>query len=101
MSPQGRVVAFGVGSNGFAIRRMTPSYSETASRWPAIYSALELRAMSGAGGGTWTLTDLAVQRIFIPGYGFRRLRHCVARFGVWTIPSPCPDLAPGVRCCPS
>ena len=22
-------------------------------------------------------------------------------FGVWTIPSPCPDLAPGVRCCPS
>jgi hypothetical protein len=24
-----------------------------------------------------------------------------ARFGVWTIPSPCPDLAPGVRCCPS
>jgi len=22
-------------------------------------------------------------------------------FGVWTIPSPCPDLAPGVRCCRS
>ena len=22
-------------------------------------------------------------------------------FGVWTIPSPCPDLTPGVRCCPS
>jgi len=22
-------------------------------------------------------------------------------FGVWTIPSPCPDLAPGVGCCPS
>ena len=22
-------------------------------------------------------------------------------FGVWTIPSPCPDLAPGVRCRPS
>src|SRR5437667_11503192 len=22
-------------------------------------------------------------------------------FGVWTIPSPCPDLEPGVRCCPS
>jgi hypothetical protein len=22
-------------------------------------------------------------------------------FGVWTIPSPCPDLAPGIRCCPS
>jgi hypothetical protein len=22
-------------------------------------------------------------------------------FGVWTIPSPCPDLVPGVRCCPS
>src|SRR5258708_38106414 len=22
-------------------------------------------------------------------------------FGVWTIPSPYPDLAPGVRCCPS
>ena len=22
-------------------------------------------------------------------------------FGVWTIPSPCPDLAPGDRCCPS
>ena len=24
-----------------------------------------------------------------------------AGFGVWTIPSPCPDLVPGVRCCPS
>ena len=24
-----------------------------------------------------------------------------AGFGVWTIPSPCPDFAPGVRCCPS
>ena len=24
-----------------------------------------------------------------------------ARFAVWTIPSPCPGLKPGVRCCPS
>ena len=24
-----------------------------------------------------------------------------AGFGVWTIPSPCPDLAPSLRCCPS
>ena len=27
--------------------------------------------------------------------------QCSAGFGVWTIPSPCPDMAPGVRCCPS
>jgi len=24
-----------------------------------------------------------------------------ARFGVWTIPSPCPEVSSGVRCCPS
>src|ERR1700761_9400245 len=23
------------------------------------------------------------------------------RFGVWTIPSPCPDSIPSIRCCPS
>ena len=38
---------------------------------------------------------------FLTRYGFRRPCILAAGFGVWTIPSPCPDLAPGVRCCPS
>src|ERR1041384_8724591 len=37
----------------------------------------------------------------MPCYGFRRPCFLAAGFGVWTIPSPCPDLDPGVRCCPS
>jgi hypothetical protein len=38
---------------------------------------------------------------FLARYGFRRPCILAAGFGVWTIPSPCPDLAPGVGCCPS
>jgi hypothetical protein len=36
-----------------------------------------------------------------PATAFAAPANLAAGFGVWTIPSPCPDLAPGVRCCPS
>jgi hypothetical protein len=36
-----------------------------------------------------------------PSTAFAAPCFLAAGFGVWTIPSPCPDLAPGVRCCPS
>src|SRR5258707_12842732 len=38
---------------------------------------------------------------FLARCGFRRPCFLAAGFGVWTIPSPCPDLAPRLRCCPS
>ena len=41
--------------------------------------------------GLATHTGLAAQRIFIPGYGFRRPRHSVARFGVCDYPFTMPD----------
>jgi hypothetical protein len=36
-----------------------------------------------------------------PATAFAAPANLAAGFGVWTIPSPCPDLAPGVRWCPS
>jgi hypothetical protein len=59
--------------------------------------------MSGAGGGTRTPTGLPPTD-FRTSYGFRRRSFAQARFGVfvvWTIPSPCPGVDPGFRCCPS
>ena len=76
--------------------------AQAASWWPAIHSPSKLRQSNVWCGrrdlnphGPCGPTD------FLALYGFRRPRLIAARFGVWTIPSPCPELAPGVRCCPS
>ncbi len=86
-----------------ALRGMVPS--PTPKRDHGDPQAFRLRSAgqgrAGAGGGTRTPTGLAAQRIFVPVYGFRRPCCLAAGFGVWTIPSPCPDVLPVVRCCPS
>jgi hypothetical protein len=58
---------------------------------------------SGAGGGSRTLTGLLSPADFLTDHGFRRpdLVRIPIRFAVWTIPSPCPEDRPELRCCPS
>jgi hypothetical protein len=66
-------------------------------------AALDPSYEHGAGGGTRTPTGLPPTD-FRTSYGFRRPCYAQARFAgfvVWTIPSPCPGIEPGVRCCPS
>ena len=67
-------------------------------------------SFSGARRGEWCgRGDSNPHEHSLNGFSYRlRLsppRRCalkrVGRFAVWTIPSPCPDLFSGFRCCPS
>ena len=97
-------------STGFALRGMVPS--PTPKRDHGDPQTFRLRS-EGKGRPVWTGMITWCGRRDLNPHGpcgptdFRTLLRLspplavLPGFGVWTIPSPCPDLAPGVRCCPS